>query len=146
MYALNKRARYDYDILESYEAGIELFGHEVKSVREGHMNLKGAFVTIRSGQLWLKNAYIAPYSKSGALPSYNPERVRRLLVHKRQIRHLSAKLAQKGLTLVPLKVYNSNNRVKLEFALVKGKKKHDKRQSIKERDVKRKLQRTLKQY
>lgn len=146
MYALNKRARYDYDILETYEAGIELLGHEVKSIREGHMHLKGAFVTLRSGQLWLKNAYVAPYSRAGALPSYNPERIRRLLVHKRQIHHLSAKLTQKGLTLVPIKVYNSSNRIKLEFALVKGKKKHDKRQSIKERDVKRKLQRTLKQY
>lgn len=143
-YATNKKARFDYDILATFEAGIQLFGFEVKSIRNGQMNLKGAYVSLRNGELWLVNAYVKPYAKATLTSDYDPERPRRLLLHRREINHLQGKLAQKGLTLVPLNVYNSNNHVKLTFGLAQGKKKHDKRQTIKDRDVKRQIQRKLK--
>lgn len=143
-YTINKRAGYDYTIISKYEAGIKLKGFEVKSVRNGHINLKGAYVTIRDGQAWLIHSYIAPYKPAGLIKDYDSERPRVLLLHKREVRYLLGKLAQKGLTLTPLRVYNSNNRVKLEFALTQGKKKYDKRKSIQERETRRTIARTLK--
>jgi SsrA-binding protein len=143
-YAINKKARHDYEILRSFEAGIQLAGFEVKAIKEGNVHLKGAYVSLRNGELWLVNAYVGKYSKAGNLSDYDPERPRKLLVRKREIRFLADKLAQKGLTLVPISVYNKGNRIKVEFSLVRGKKKHDKRAAQKERDVNRKIQRTLK--
>lgn len=144
-YAINKKAKFDFEILATFEAGIQLFGFEVKSIREGHINLKGAYLSIRDNELWLINAYVSQYSKAGTITDYDPERPRKLLVHRREIAHLQGKLAQKGLTLMPLKVYNSNNRIKISFGLAKGKKKHDKRETIKDRDVKRDIQRRIKE-
>lgn len=146
VFAVNKRAKFDYDILDEYEAGISLLGHEVKSVRQGHIHLKSAYVTVKNNEVFLMKCHISPYKKAGNLDNYDPDRSRKLLLHKRQIKGLIGKLEQKGLTLIPLKVYTANNRIKVKFAVAKGKKKYDKRQAIKERDVSKKIKRTLKQY
>lgn len=140
---VNKKAIYDYELLSKFEFGMELLGHEVKSIRAGHCNLKGSYVSIRNGELWWVNGYVAPYGKAGPLPGYDPYRVRRLLAHKSEIRQLIGSLSQKGLTLIALKVYNNANRLKIECALARGKKKHDKRQTLKERDVKKEIGRAM---
>lgn len=142
--AVNKQARYNYSILDTYEAGIVLRGFEVKSAKEGNINLKGAYVTIDKSEAYLVNCHIGSYTKAGPMDDYDPARRRKLLLHKREIRHLTGKLEEKGLTLVALKVYTIHNRVKLEFGIGKGKKKYDKREDIKKRDVKRSLQRAMK--
>lgn len=141
---INKKALYDYELLSRFEFGLELFGHEVKSIRSGHCNLKGSYVSIRNDELWWINGYVASYYKAGTLPGYDPYRARRLLAHKREIRQLIGSLSQKGLTLIVLKVYSKANRLKIECALAKGKKKHDKRQSLKEKDVEREIRRVMK--
>lgn len=146
--AVNKRAHFDYEILNSYEAGIVLSGQEVKSVKTGHVSLKGAFVVLkrRPGkelpEAHLINAYIPPYKHAGPLPSYDPSRPRKLLLRKNEIRYLVGKKQEEGLTLVPLKIYTKHSLIKLEFGIGKGKKKADKRETIKKREVERKL-RTL---
>jgi SsrA-binding protein len=124
-----------------------LLGHEVKAVKNGQINLKGSYVTIKhqpKPEVFLTNANIARYKKAGPLPDYDPQRSRKLLLHKSQIKSLIGKLQQKGLTLVPLKVYTKKNRVKLEFGIGRGKQKHDKRESIKKREIDRDIRRTLK--
>lgn len=135
----NKRTSFDYDILESYEAGLALEGHEVKSVKNGHINLQGSFVVIRNGEAWLLNAHISPYQPLNTRESYDPDRSRKLLLRKEEIRQLIGKTSQKGLTLVPLKVYTKRSLIKIEIGLVRHRKKHDKREVIKRRDASREI-------
>ena len=141
--AQNKKANFDYQILETYEAGLVLFGHEVKAVRAGQVSLKGSFISVRtkSGhtELYLLGCQISPYKSAGPLPDYNQTRERKLLLKKSEISHLLGKKQAEGLTLIPLKLYTNHSFLKLEFAVAKGKKKYDKRETIKKRDVERQL-------
>ncbi|MCX7857952.1 MAG: SsrA-binding protein SmpB [Deltaproteobacteria bacterium] len=133
----NRKARHDYEIVETYETGIVLKGTEVKALREGRANLKDSYAKIKDGEIFLMNAHISPYS-FGNLNNHDPERERKLLMHKREIIRLLGKVKERGYTLVPLSMYfDRNNRVKVELALAKGKSKYDKRESIKRRDEKR---------
>lgn len=141
----NRRAVFDYDILETYEAGIELRGFEVKSVRAGRMNLAGSFAVIRNGEAWLLNTDIPPYQAKNTPADYNPTRSRRLLLKKAEIRELIGKTAQKGLTLIPLRVYTKGPRIKAAIGLARRKKKYDKRERIREREDERKIARALRQ-
>ena len=142
----NKKAFYDYEILERYEAGIELKGSEVKSLREGKANLRDSFVRIENGEAFLFNAYIAPYSHGG-LFNHEPTRKRKLLLHKSEIKRLLGKSMEKGLTIIPLRIYfNERGRVKVEIALAKGKKLYDKRETIKRREQEREARRAMKNY
>ena len=141
--SVNRHATFDYEILDTYEAGIELFGFEVKSVKNGHINLTGSFAVIRDKEVWLLNATISPHQPKNAPASYEPDRTRRLLLHKSEIKELIGKSAQKGLTIVPLKVYNKNNRIKVLIGLGRHKQKRDKRETIKKRDTEREVRRTL---
>ena len=141
--AQNKKARHDYFTLETYEAGIELKGTEIKSIRKGSCNLKDSFVRIKDGEAYVENMYIAPY-KEGNIFNVDPRRLRKLLLHKKEIRKLEKEIMQEGLTIVPLKVYFNVSKAKVEIALVKGKKNYDKRQSLKEKDMKRDIDRALK--
>ncbi|MBU1132334.1 SsrA-binding protein SmpB [Patescibacteria group bacterium] len=143
----NKHATFDYEILDKFQAGLVLTGHEVKSVKQGQINLKGAFITMRHSpkpELFLTNAHISPYFLAGRLADYDPTRSRKLLVKKEEIKSLLGKLEQKGLTLVPLKVYTIRNLVKIEFGLARGKKKFEKKESKKKKDVEQEIKRTLK--
>lgn len=143
--ARNRKALHEYDIVERFEAGIELTGTEVKSLRENNCQLVDAFVLIRQGQAWLHNLHISPYSH-GSYNNPDPDRKRRLLLHRKQILVLSQKVKERGLAIVPLRMYYSDkNLVKVEIALARGKKMHDKRQSMAERDVKRDIERAMKQ-
>ncbi len=144
MLAENKRARFDYDVLEDYEAGIELLGLEVKSLKAHGATLDGSHVTIRGGEAYIMQMSIPPYQPSNTPADYDPLRNRRLLLTKAQIRDLAAVEAGKGLTIVPLKVYNKGRKVKVSIAIVRGKKKFDKRESIKRRESDRDIHRTLK--
>ncbi|MBI5094323.1 MAG: SsrA-binding protein SmpB [Candidatus Hydrogenedentes bacterium] len=139
----NKRARHDYHVLETHEAGIELRGTEVKSLREGHMILKDSYADVTSGELFLRGAHISPYEQ-GNIYNHEPERPRRLLMHKREIVRIGAQLAEKGLTLVPLKVYFKEGRAKIELGLCRGKHTVDKRDTLRERAVMREANRDLK--
>ncbi len=142
-YAINKRAHYDYEILEKIEGGLVLAGYEVKSIKTGLISLKGAFVTIRDNQAYLTNASIPAYQPKNTPESYDPERSRKVLIHKSQIKSLIGKISRKGLTLVPIKVYSSRGLIKLEFGVGKGKKKFDKREDIKKREAKVSIERAL---
>ena len=137
----NKRAYYDYHILETHEAGIELRGFEVKSVRKGNVSLRGAFATIKGSELWLTNGHIGAYQSGNTPTDYDPTRPRRLLMHKKEIGHLIGKLKEKGLTLMPLKMYNKHGKIKVEVGVARGKKQYDKREVIKKRDTVREKQR-----
>lgn len=143
-YAENRKARFNYEILDKYETGIELLGMEVKSVREGKMSLEGAFVIIRGGEAFLINASIPPYQPKNAEKDYDPLRNRRILLTRKEISELSGSEKNKSLTIIPLSVYNKGRKIKLEIALVKGKKKFDKRESIQKRDTDREIRRSLK--
>jgi len=143
-YAENRKARFNYEILEKYEAGIELLGTEVKSVRGGQMSLEGAFVIVRGGEVYLINTNIPPYQIKNAPKDYDPLRNRRLLLTKKEIAELAGSEKNKSLTIVPISVYNKNRKIKVEIALVKGKKKFDKRDVIKKRDTDRELRREYK--
>ena len=139
----NRKAYHNFHILDKYEAGIELLGSEVKSLREGNGNLGEAYVIIRKGQAWLSGVHIKPYSHTG-FDGHDPVRNRKLLLHNREISKLKAKLDQKGLTAIPLRIYfNNKGLAKLELALAKGKKTYDKKIALKERDIKRESQREL---
>ena len=141
--ATNKKANFDYFIKDKYEAGIELMGSEVKSLREAQANLKESYVVIRKNQAWISGMHINPYSNTGH-EGHDPLRNRRLLLNKREILKIKQNIDQKGLTAVPLKLYfNNNGWAKLEIGLAKGKKVFDKKNSIKERDIKRDMQREL---
>ncbi len=140
----NKKVGFDYTILEEIEAGLELFGFEVKSLRAGHGSLKGARVVARGGEAYLVGATIPAWQPANAPKGYDSERTRRLLLSHKQIAHVSSAEGEKGLTIVPIKVYNRGRNLKLLIAIAKGKKKADKRQSIRSRDEKRSIERTLK--
>jgi SsrA-binding protein len=143
-YAENRKARFNYEILEKYETGIELLGTEVKSVRGGQMSLEGAFVIIRGGEAYLINANIPPFQPKNAPKDYDPLRNRKLLLTKKEIAELAGSEKNKSLTIVPISVYNKNRKIKVEIALVKGKKKFDKRETLKKRDTDRELRREYK--
>jgi len=140
----NRRARHEYHILEHHEAGIELQGTEVKSLREGHITLKDSYADVEEGEMFLVGVHINPYEQ-GNIYNHEPERTRRLLMHKREILKLGARVAEKGLTLIPLRLYFKDGRVKVEIALCQGKHTVDKRETLREREVKRELDRATKQ-
>jgi SsrA-binding protein len=142
----NRQARFLYEILDTYEAGIELKGTEVKSIREGKVNLRDGYVLIRNGEAWLINAHISPYGTASEYFNHDPRRTRKLLMHKQEIRKLIGKVEQQGLTLVPLKMYLKRGWVKIEVALGKGKKLHDKREDERRREDKREMERAMKRY
>jgi SsrA-binding protein len=138
------KARFDYEVLESFEAGIELHGFEVKSLRNKQGKLEGAHVVIRGGEAFVVGMSIPPYQSGNTPETYDPSRARKLLLTKEEIGQLSGLEGQKGLTIVPLSVYNKGNKLKLQIAAVRGKKKFDKRATIKRRDQEREIRRTLK--
>ena len=144
-YAENRKARFNYEILEKYEAGIELFGVEVKSVRNGQMSLEGAFVIIRGGEAYLINVNVPPYQIKNTPKDYDPLRNRKLLLTKKEIAELAGSEKNKSLTIVPISVYNKGRKIKVEIALVKGKKKFDKRETLKKRDTDREIRREIKE-
>jgi len=141
--ATNRKARHDYHVEDGMEAGIVLTGTEIKSIRAGRINLRDAFVKQEKGELWLFNAHIARYEASGPV-SHEPTRPRKLLLHRKEINKLISNLQEKGLTLVPLKIYLKDRLAKVEIALAKGKKLYDKREAISRRDSDRELDRTIK--
>lgn len=144
--AKNRRAFHDYEILETFEAGIALTGTEVRSLRDNNAQLTDAFALVRNGEVWLSNFHISPFA-NGNIANVDPDRRRKLLLHKRQIRYLAEKTQEKGLAVVPLKLYfNKGGLVKVELALARGKKLHDKRQSLKEKSMKRDIDRALKDH
>ena len=138
----NRRARHDYQITETYEAGLVLQGSEVKSLRNGNANLKDAYVMFREGEAWLIGAYIAPYSFSRE-GGHHPERDRKLLLHKREIERMASKVAERGLTLVPMSMYFKEGKAKVELGLGRGKARYDKRQALKEKQQKREMDRAM---
>jgi SsrA-binding protein len=140
--ATNRQASFRYQLLEKIEAGIALQGSEVKSLRQGAVQLKDAYAEVRDGELWLRNMHIAPYQPA-ARENHDPERPRKLLLHRREIERLIGKTAERGLTLVPTRVYFNGPRAKVELALARGKEVHDKRRSIKERETKREIERAM---
>jgi SsrA-binding protein len=139
----NKKARFDYEIIDKFEAGLVLTGSEVKSLRDGAVNLKDSYVSFRNGEAFLQNAHISVY-KASSINNHEPERLRKLLLHREEINRLMGKVQEKNLSCVPLKIYFKQGRVKVEIGLGRGKKKHDKRQSIKKKESDRELQRALK--
>src|SRR5918912_657854 len=140
--ATNRQAAYRYHLLERWEAGIQLQGSEVKSLREGAVQLKDSYAALRDGEVWLHNMHIAPYAPASR-ENHEPERPRKLLLHRREIERLIGKTAEKGLTLVPTRVYFKGPRAKVELALARGKEQHDKRRAIKEREQRREIERAL---
>ena len=140
----NRRARHDYELIEFYEAGIELAGTEVKSMRQGKANLQDSFARVEDGQLWLYNCHISPYDHGNRF-NHDPVRKRRLLMHRREIQKIKSRMQEKGLTLVPLKLFFKRNWVKVDLALARGKHLYDKREAIAKRDTKRQLDRLVKQ-
>jgi SsrA-binding protein len=136
--ATNRKAYHNFSILETYEVGLALKGTEVKSLREGQVNFKDCYATIENGEAWLIGCHITPYHH-GSDANHDPERRRKLLLHKREISRLIGKVAERGLTLVPLRLYFKDGRAKLELGLARGKKLHDKRDAIREREAKREL-------
>lgn len=139
--ARNKTATFDYEVLSRFEAGIVLSGQEVKSVKTGHASLRGAFVTVRGEELFLTNALIPRYRHANPNASYDPTGPRKLLLHRSEIRHLIGKARADGLTIIPLSLYTKGRYVKLECAVARGKKLHDKRETIKKRDAERSMRR-----
>jgi SsrA-binding protein len=137
----NRRARHEFEILESLEAGLALTGTEIKSIRAGGVSLNEAFARVRNGELWLVNMYIPPYKTASAFSAHDPRRSRKLLVHKSQLERLASRSAEKGLTIVPLRLYFTRGKAKVEIGLAKGKKLYDKRKSIQDREMKRELAR-----
>jgi SsrA-binding protein len=143
--AVNRKAYHDYFIEEEYEAGIVLTGSEIKSIRAGRANLRGAYARVQSGELWLFDAHISPYEQTGTYFQHEPTRPRKLLMHRREISRLLGKLEQKGLTLVPLDIHFRNRRAKVKLGLARGKKLYDKREATAQRDARREMERVIKQ-
>ena len=139
----NRKALHDYAVLDTYEAGVALLGTEVKSIREGSVNLRDSYARIDRGEVWLLNVHIGPYSHTG-YATHEDRRRRKLLLHAHEIRKLTGRVAEKGLTLVPLQMYFKNGRVKVALALVKGKQEHDKRETIRKREVDRETRAAIK--
>ena len=142
----NKRAYFDYEFLESFEAGMVLMGQEVKSIKSGKMSLAGSYVVLKGGEVYLMNANIAPYQPQNAPQDYVPTRSRKLLLKKKEIKYLFGKSQEKGLTLIPLRVYSKKGKIKLEFAVSRGRKKADKKELIKKREAEKEMRRALKNY
>jgi len=140
----HKRARFDFEILETIEAGLVLFGTEVKSLRKGQGKLEGAHVVVRGGEAFLVGAHIPPFQPKNVRADFDPERSRRLLVSREQIAELSQKSDGQGLTIVPLSMYNKGRNIKLSIGIARGKKKYDKRETLKKRDMQRSIERKLK--
>lgn len=145
MEILNRKARHDYFIEEIYEAGIVLTGTEIKSIRGGNCNIKDCYGIVRNGEIFLLNMYVAPY-KEGNIFNHEETRSRKLLLHKKEIRKIEKALDVKGYTLVPIKLYFKDNKLKVQLGVCHGKKDYDKRESIKERDIKREVAKNLKNY
>lgn len=143
--AVNRKAFHDYFIEEEYEAGIVLTGSEIKSVRAGRVNLRGAYAQIRDGEAWLYDAHISPNEQTGSYFQHEPTRPRKLLLHRREISRLAGKLEQKGLTLVPLDLHFRQRRAKIKLGVARGKKLYDKREATAERDSQRQLERVIKE-
>lgn len=139
---INRKARFDYEILETFEAGIELVGTEVKSIRAGKVSLRDAFARIRRGELFLYGAEISPYENAG-YAKHEPTRPRRLLLHAREIARLAGKISEKGLTLVPIKVYFKRGWAKIELGLARGKREYDKREAIRKKETQRDIRRAM---
>ena len=143
--AENRKARHDFHLLETFEAGVALLGTEVKSIREGNVNLRDSFARVESGEVWIYNVNVSPYSHRG-YADHEPTRKRKLLLHRQEIKKLIGKTTERGMTIVPVRMYLKNGRVKVAISLAKGKKAHDKRETIKERDWKREQGRLLRQH
>ncbi|TSC66913.1 MAG: SsrA-binding protein [Parcubacteria group bacterium Gr01-1014_72] len=141
----NRKARFNYDILETFTAGIALFGHEVKAIRIGRGSIVGAHVIVRGGEAYIVGADIPPYQSGNTPKEYDPKRTRRLLLTKKEIALLAAAEAKKGLTVVPLQVYNKGKRIKVEVAIARGRKEYDKREAIKKRETLREVRREAKE-
>ena len=141
----NKKAYFDYEVLEHFEAGIELFGFEVKALRKKQGSLEGAYIIIRGNEAFLVGTHIPPYQVANTPDGYDPNRVRKLLLHQKEIQQLIGLEKQRNLTIVPLSVYNKARKLKVDIAIVRGKKKYDKREIIKKRESKRNIERTLKE-
>jgi len=140
----NKKVHLNYEILETFEAGLELFGHEVKSLRKRQGSLEGAYVIVRGSEAFLMNANIPPYQPLNTPESYDPMRTRKLLLTKKELGKMAGNEASRGLTVIPISLYNKGRYIKLSIGIGRGKKKHDKRQDLKKRDTERELRRTLK--
>ena len=140
----NSKAYFNYEILEKYEAGVELKGYEVKAVKAGRAHLAGAFATVKDNQIWLTNADIQPYQPKNTPAGYDHTRPRRLLLNRKEINYLIGKMKSDKLTIVPLKLYNKGGRIKIELGLARGKKQYEKREKIKKRETQREIRRTLK--
>ncbi len=140
----NRQARFQYEILQTYEAGIELAGTEVKSIRQGKVNLRDGFALVRNGEVFLHNVHISPHQTASQVFNHDPTRTRKLLLHRDEIRKLIGQVEQQGLTLVPLKMYLKRGWVKVDLALVRGKKLHDKREDLRRRQDQRDIQRAIK--
>ncbi len=143
IYSENKKAGFDYEILEKFEAGLVLFGQEVKSIKTGHINLSASYVSFNRSEPFLVGVKVPPYQPNNAGADYNDERPKKILLNKKEIDYLMGKTKTKGFSLIPLKVYEKNGRIKLEFGLAKGKKKFDKKEKIKKRDVDMEVRREL---
>lgn len=141
--AKNKKATFNYDLIEKFEGGLVLTGSEVKSAKAGQINMQGSYLTIRDEELWLRKMHISPYKKAGDKNS-PPERDRKVLIHKRELKKLIGKKDAQGLTFVPISVYTKGDLVKLSFALARGKKKYEKREDIKKKDIKRQIDQEIK--
>ncbi len=144
--ATNRRARFDYEIVDTWEAGIALMGPEVKSLREGRVNLGDAFATVFRGEAWLEKMHISPYEPATRANPGDPQRRRKLLLHRQEINRLEHKITEKGLTLIPLTVYFRRGRAKVELALARGKHRHDKRETIKRREGDREARRAMRRH
>ncbi len=144
--ATNRRARFDYEIVDTFEAGIQLVGPEVKSLRDGRANLGDAYATIHRGEAWLEKLHISAYEPATRANPSDPQRRRKLLLHRREIDRLDGRIAEKGLTLVPLTIYFLRGRAKVELALARGKQRHDKRNTIREREMNRETQRAMRRH
>ena len=138
----NRKAYHEYTVLDSYEVGLVLTGSEIKSIRAGQVNLRDSYASVQNGEIWLNNAHIAPYHQANR-ENHEPRRTRKLLLHRREINRLTGRVQEKGLTLVPLKLYLKNNRAKIELGLAQGKKKYDKRASLKEREANRQIAKAI---
>ncbi len=143
MIALNRRARYEYNFIEEYEAGIVLVGSEVKSVRMGNVTMVDAFIYIKDNEVWIKNLKVAAYKSAHSLDKHEENRDKKLLLNKKEITRIKRKLEDKGTTAIPLGMFIKNNRIKIKIAVAKGKKTWDKRETIKERDLTREMQRNI---
>ncbi len=144
--ATNRRARFDYEIVDTWEAGIALMGPEVKSLRDGRANLGDSFATVHRGEAWLEKLHISPYEPATLANPRDPQRRRKLLLHRREIDRLDGRISEKGLTLVPLTVYFRRGRAKVELALARGKRSYDKRHSIREKEQDRETQRAMRRH